>query len=149
MSEPLEFKLSGNLPKVFVTFHGPKGRRSFYAVVDTGSRRCVLPLAIARKLGVDINKSDPPDGKITGFNGATEPYWLGSMPVRLSDGDAAYTWTVEIAFADAIPDRAVLGGIDFLEFFTTTFEGDSRRLSFRPNKNYPGDYESRKTADES
>ena len=69
------------------------------------------------------------------------------MTVRLSDGRAAYEWSTRIAFSDAKARYPVLGWTRFLEYFTTMFKGDTWRVNFEPNKDFPGTYESRNSSD--
>jgi hypothetical protein len=103
-----------------------------YALVDTGSDVSVLPIAIARELGVPL---DDTDGIVVGgASGESFTAYPSHKPVRytiMAEGYRPVSWEGTIYFANEGP-AILLGHHQCLERFDLTFHGPERTLSVLP-----------------
>ena len=130
-----------NLPIVQVRFTELNGKfREIETVLDTGSGRCVLTLGIARVLDIEVSGS--PNGTVKGILGVSKNFWLREVTICLDNGKKAFEWKAPIAFTGAQPIFPVLGWIGCFEFFSTTFDGNPRKVIFKSNSSFPGRFQS-------
>lgn len=132
------FSPSGK-PIVTVRFTGPRNRRTYEALVDTGADLSVISEKMARRLGYDAF-DDPPDGKITGFGGDEVPYWNILVKICLTNGVCELEWEAEIGVVKLDLKLAYLGRKGCLDLLRVTFDPKPNRLTFEADDGFPGDF---------
>lgn len=127
-------------PTIEVEVHGPSGRRTMNALVDTGADLTIFPLSLAQQLGIDVSPSDEPT--TTDFSGTVLTLEEGKAEFELNspEGDETLRWNAVIQFidfGDPDDDTAVLGHVGFLNYFTAVFDGEQASLELIPNGALP------------
>ncbi|OGY31513.1 MAG: hypothetical protein A3C02_00775 [Candidatus Andersenbacteria bacterium RIFCSPHIGHO2_02_FULL_45_11] len=125
--------------KIPVLLSGPKGVMRFDALVDTGSDQTIFPLLDIEEITgilIDRNTKSEVRGRLEQHK---EELFLGSKCVlRLAVEEEVYEFPSSIWFSDDGNSPAILGHSGFLEFFTSTFDGDGHVLTLEPNKRFSG-----------
>lgn len=125
-------------PVVPVDLAGPAGEIDFYGLMDTGSDDTIIPRCLATELGLDIVGTER--SQVTGIGGAKVDVAEAEVEIRLSDGAESVTWNAKVGVIgeqDAGGDFVILGHGSCLEFFVASFDGDRKRLTMLPNRNFP------------
>ena len=123
-------------PIVPVGVFGPLGLRFLDGCVDCGSDDTVFPLALARKLGIDLTGA--PQGEAHPVGGTVVPYLYAAVTLRVSDGIETCEWQATIGFVDLPLRWALLGHAGFLDFFDADLRGARREVFLTPNSLFPG-----------
>ncbi len=125
-------------PEVPVTMIGPARTRTLLGLVDTGSDHTIVPMSVADNLGLDVNEFAITTANV--FGGQSVRLQSGEVVLRLEADGATVTWPTLVSFFD-FPSEAdetiILGHAGFLEFFTSTFDGELESLTLVPNRNLP------------
>jgi hypothetical protein len=125
-------------PEIPVRVHGPTGAAEMLALVDTGADNCVLPLSIARELGIATTPGRGP-GAIA-FGGQRIELSFAEVLIELSDDDTEIRWRARLYFANFPDDTektVILGHEGFLDYFSATFDGKDCVLLLEPNDGIP------------
>ena len=124
-------------PEVTITIHGPSGRASVLALVDSGADNTIFPLKFSRMLGIETTKGKGPGA--LAFGGQQIALSYAEVLLVLRDRESAFRWRTRVYFSDSPTDEnqtAVLGHEGFLEFFDATFLGEECVLELVPNESF-------------
>lgn len=124
-------------PIIPVVAYGPAGVFGFDGLVDTGSDQILLPSYLASYLGVRLQNKNKAHVSSVGDN-RSGIYFVDGIELALESSGKGYRWPARVWFSDSDESPALLGHIDFLQFFTSTFDGKSHELTLEPNKDFPG-----------
>jgi hypothetical protein len=118
-----------------VRVHGRTRNRVLLGLVDTGADSTILPLALARDLGVKVKPcAGPPP---TSFGGETLSLSYGNVAIELTDDQESYRWKTRVLFYDA-PEgsegTAILGHESFLDRFLATVDFRDGVMELIPNE---------------
>jgi hypothetical protein len=120
-------------PEIPVRVTGPAGGASFFALLDTGSDRTILPRRIGERIGAEMDNSTAVTA--LGVGGQQVQVVPGAVDLELVQGKKRYRWRADVAFI-SLPDPkrevTLLGHRGFLEFFDVTFYGENRKVRLRP-----------------
>jgi hypothetical protein len=118
-------------PMVPVRVISPVGDRQVLCRADTGADDTVLPHDMVAALG--ITGLSPPVN-IGGIGGGI-PAVFGTVDLEISDGWTTYRWRAHVGFhaSSLYQSTPVVGLKGFLQYFTATFDGQSRQLDLVPN----------------
>ncbi|MEK6257280.1 MAG: hypothetical protein AABP62_01555 [Planctomycetota bacterium] len=125
-------------PEIPITITGTKLARNFLGLVDTGSDHTIVPLSVARGLGVVVDELEETTANV--FGGQSVLLRAGEVELRLEADGKTITWSAIVSFFDFPSEKdetVVLGHAGFLEFFTSTFDGELEALTLVPNRNLP------------
>jgi hypothetical protein len=123
-------------PILPVQVFGPSGSRLLDGCVDCGSDDAIFPLALARKLGIDLTGAAA--GEAHPVGGTVVPYLYAAVTLRVSDGVETCEWKATVGFVDLPLRWALLGNARFLDFFDTDLRGARREVVITPNPLFPG-----------
>jgi hypothetical protein len=123
-------------PVVPVRIFGPLGSRLLDGCLDCGSDDTILPLSLARKLGIDLTGA--PQGEAHPVGGTIIPYVYAAVTLRVSDGVETYEWQATVGFIDLPLRWALLGHAGFLDFFDTELRGAAREVVMTANSHFSG-----------
>ncbi len=124
-------------PIIAFVAYGPAGFFGFDGLVDTGSDQILLPGYLASYLGVTFQKQNKSHVSSVGDN-RFGIYFVDGIELALQSNSQGYRWPARVWFSESDDAPALLGHIDFLQFFTSTFDGKNRELILEPNKDFPG-----------
>jgi len=130
-------------PIVPIGFSGPLGWRFIDGCLDCGSDDTILPLSLARKLGIDLTGA--PQGEAHPVGGTIVPYAYAAVTLRVSDGIETCEWSATVGFVDLPLRWALLGHAGFLDFFDADLRGARREVFMTPNRQFPGAFRSQQT----
>jgi hypothetical protein len=125
-------------PEVPLRIHGNRGLVDIIALVDTGADNTILPLAIARELGIETRKAKGPVA--VAFGGQQIPLSFADVKLELLAQDEALLWQARVQFfdfADVDSETLIVGHEGFLDFFTAIFDGEQTTLTLEPNNDIP------------
>jgi len=127
----IEFKYSKRGDKYYPTAKivclGPKRKRSFVALVDSGASFSVFRAEVADYLGVPIEKGKPV--YLTGIGGRILGY-LHKLPVEIEDK----RFSCKIIFSkEYTVSLNILGRDNFFLPFLITFNEKQRKINLRNN----------------
>jgi hypothetical protein len=125
-------------PEIPLRVYGPAGHVDVLALVDTGADNSILPLSVARDLGLDTATGKGPAA--TAFGGQRIALSFADVVLELSQEDIVIRWRTRLYFADFPGDNekaVILGHEGFLDFFTATFIGEDCVLELEPNDGIP------------
>lgn len=117
-------------------------RRPFIGLLDTGADDTKLPMGVAERLGVILDRDRPI--LFRGVGG--ESFGLfGEVTMELRQSPKSYVWTARVAFLRDPPEVAadvqanvVLGHTGFFRYFHAGFDFQRGRVQLRPNGLFPG-----------
>jgi hypothetical protein len=125
-------------PEIPIAIEGPVRTGTYLGLVDTGSDHTILPMAIARYLGIAVRPESGPPAIV--FGGHRVQLAVGEVVFSLQSPDEVIKWATEVCFFDS-PDQEedslILGHSGFLDFFSATFDGKSGSLSLDANDELP------------
>jgi predicted aspartyl protease len=126
-------------PEVFLRVHGPAGDTQVHALVDTGSDNSILPMSVARKVGITTTPGSGPGA--TTYGGHEIPLSFADVDLELADDEHSLRWPAHVYFAEVSEEKetALLGHQGFLDFFTATFDGEECVLELEPNSDFPSE----------
>jgi hypothetical protein len=124
-------------PEIPLRVYGPTGHIDVMGLVDSGADNSILPLSVARNLGIETTPGTGPGA--TAFGGQKISLSSAEVVIEMSDEDgAAIRWRAHLHFADFLAENAViLGHEGFLDYFTATFSGGDCVLDMQPNDELP------------
>lgn len=122
-------------PMVPIRVIGPRGSQVVLALADTGSDVTVLPSFLLPVIGAEEGPDEHAHFRGVGGQLVTAEY--RTVTLQLACGDARYEWTASVGFIDG-HNVAVLGHAAFLTHFQATFNSERKRLTLKPNKEFPG-----------
>jgi hypothetical protein len=118
---------------------GPSGGRRlpFFGLLDTGSDDTKLPLSIAHRFGVELDRDHPI--VFRGVGGMAVGHY-GEVVLELRQSPRSYIWAAHVAFLPD-PDDAtseermtiILGHAGFFRYFHVGFDYQRGRVRVRPN----------------
>jgi hypothetical protein len=122
-------------PMIPLRLIGAGGEKVVLALAGSGADETMFPRSLGNVLGVQFDEdASLPVG---GIAGQTVDAVLGELIMEVTTGKRRYRWKQFVRFADfSRPEDeiAVLGHIGFLNYFTTTFNGQGRPVTLKPNK---------------
>jgi hypothetical protein len=120
--------------------HGYDYRSDWTAVergqLDPGADDTVFPEAIAVAIGLNLTQA--PTGTAAGVGQVSATLRYAEVLLRITDGHEYREWPARVGFTAARLHRPLLGFAGFLQFFTSTFEGDLEQVELTVNGAYPG-----------
>jgi hypothetical protein len=121
-------------PLVLVRVIGLYGDVLSVGALDTGSPVTLLPREDKERLGVVIETVR----EFSGVGGGRVRAEFGIVDLELVSLDrrTSYRWAAWVGFCRR--DRALWGHLGFLDHFTTSFDGERKQVSLRPNRTMPG-----------
>lgn len=108
------------------------------ALVDTGADESVLPLSLAKNIGVEVDESRSIPA--AGVGGHPIELLPGAVELEIGDGSESYRWRAIVGFArfDRPENECTcIGHVAALEYFTATFDGERQRCTLVPNATFP------------
>lgn len=124
-------------PIVPIVAYGPSRSFGFDGLVDTGSDQIILPAHIASYIGVSLHNKNK--AHISSFvENRAAIFFVDNIHLALHSGGQVYRWPARVWFSDSNESLALLGHIDFLQFFTSTFDGKNHELILEPNSMFHG-----------
>ncbi|OGY35406.1 MAG: hypothetical protein A3E36_01770 [Candidatus Andersenbacteria bacterium RIFCSPHIGHO2_12_FULL_45_11b] len=124
-------------PTLPIIVHGPTGTFGLDALADTGSDQILFPRYVASLVGVSLGQQN--SAHVSGVGEKRMPiFFVDGIELSLQSDGQAYRWPARVWFSDSDEMPALLGHIDFLQFFTSTFDGKTHELALEPNKEFPG-----------
>jgi len=125
-------------PEIPILVHGPTRAGNYIGLVDTGSDHTILPMTVARYLGISVRLESGPAA--SAFGGHRVQLSVGEVILTLQSQGKAINWATEVCFFE-FPDQEeesfVLGHSGFLDYFTATFDGKLGTLTLEPNDELP------------
>lgn len=125
-------------PEIPITIQGLNLEAVYMGLVDTGSDHTIVPMSVARDLGVAVDEIEESSASV--FGGQSVRLRSGEVGLKLEADGETVTWPTLVSFFD-FPSEAdetiILGHAGFLEFFTSTFDGELESLTLVPNRNLP------------
>ncbi len=125
-------------PEIPIRVYGPAGAAEMLALVDTGSDNSILPLSIARDLGIKTTLGKGPAA--TAYGGQQIALSFAEVELEVSQDDTLVRWRSRLYFADFPGDMekaVILGHEGFLDYFTATFDGGDCVVTLEPNDGIP------------
>jgi hypothetical protein len=125
-------------PEVPLRIHGPNGFATYLALVDTGADNTILPISIARELGITPHPAKGPSA--VAFGGQAIDLSYADVELELTQDAETLRWQARVqffGFADAQPETLVVGHQGFLDYFTAVFDGEQAVLDLQPNQEMP------------
>jgi len=125
-------------PEVPLRVHGTTGSATYMALVDTGADNTILPLSIARELGITTYPAKGPSA--VAFGGQPIELSYADVELEFSQDVETLRWRARVqffGFADAQPETLVVGHQGFLDYFTAVFDGEQAVLDLQPNPEIP------------
>ncbi len=80
----------------------------------------------------------PPTGTGSGVGSRGLPLRYAPVTLRLTDGQEFREWPAWVGFTPAALVYPILGFAGCLQFFTSTFHGDTEEVELTVNRLYPG-----------
>lgn len=108
-------------------------------MVDPGSDDTLLPLAVARAIGVTMDATQIWHAE--GIGGQSVPIILGEVVFELSDGAQTFRWNAKVGlvdFADPGDEVTLVGHAGFLDYFRVIFDGQQRTLELDVTSTFAG-----------
>jgi hypothetical protein len=123
-------------PEIPLRIFGPAGHVDVLALVDSGADNSIMPLSIAKHLGITTTPGKGPGAMA--FGGERIALALAEVILELEQDDDKVRWRARIYFADVPHEKAViLGHEGFLDYFTATFRGEDCVLDLQPGDSIP------------
>ena len=124
-------------PVVPIVVHGPGGVFGFNALADTGADQILFPSYIASYVGISLEQRN--SAHVTGVGeNRVKIFFAEGLELGLQSDGQAYRWPARVWFSDSDDSPALLGHIDFLQFFTSIFDGKNHELMLEPSSDFPG-----------
>jgi hypothetical protein len=123
-------------PIIEIEVAGPLDSRIVDGLIDSGADETILPSSIASDIGIDLSHS--PMGTNRGITGDQLSLSYAEVTLALFDGTSIWQWPAMVGFHTLASKRAILGFAGFLQFMTTTMEGDFEVGRIQPNSLFPG-----------
>ena len=125
-------------PELVLRVIGEHSEEFVMALVYTGADESVLPLSLAKNIGVavDASKSIP----AAGVGRQLIELLPGSVELEIGDGSESYRWRAVVGFArfNRPEDECTcLGHVAAIEYFTATFDGERHQCTLIPNATFP------------
>jgi Aspartyl protease len=121
-------------PIVLVRFIGPSQTYLVRGLLDTGASMTLVPRFYFQKLGLSVARSER--ARLRTASGAVEVL-LGELDLELRTGSSRYQWSARIGFVLRADNIALLGHAGFLDHFSATFDGLSKRVTLKSNGTFP------------
>jgi hypothetical protein len=122
-------------PLIPIAITGPAGSAFFEeAMVDPGADDTLLPLALAKPIGVPLSGG----GWKTNWAGGKYPLWYAEVQLDLSDDIWIWSWRAVVAFSKAAPRYPLLGRAGFLQLINSSFLGQEKGVMLEPNFSFKG-----------
>jgi hypothetical protein len=125
-------------PEIPIRVYGLAGAADMLALVHTGADNSILPLSVARDLGIETTPGKGPEA--TAFGGQRIALSFAEVALEISQRDTVVRWRARVYFADFPDDteKAVIPGHEgFLDYFTATFDGEDCVVALKPNDSIP------------
>jgi hypothetical protein len=125
-------------PEIHISVLGPSRTGVYIGLVDTGSDHTILPMSIARYLGVNVEIDSGPIA--SGFGGQPVQLSVGEVSLGLQTEGEQVEWPAEVCFfefPDAEDESLLLGHTGFLDYFSAKFDGKLGLLTLAPNDEMP------------
>lgn len=110
----------------------PGARVGVVALVDSGADETVLPLAVARAVGVSLSRTAYP---FRGVGGQEVQVRYGTVAFEVRGARRYRRWEARVGFLPGLK-HAILGYAGFLEFFTLTIQSYRGTLRMTPNPRF-------------
>jgi hypothetical protein len=117
-------------------------RRPHLGLLDTGSDDTKFPMAVAERLGVELDRDHPV--LFRGVGGEAVGYF-GDVILELRQSPRSWCWAARVAFLpgpmdDSAEDRIMiaLGHTGFFRYFHVGFDYQRGRVRIRPNGLFVG-----------
>ena len=124
-------------PVIPLFISGPRGALPYLGLLDTGSDDTKIPLAIAERLGIELDRGHPVPFR--GVGGEVFGVY-GTVTLELRQSPKSYRWTTVAAFLPDPPDATdeesaiiTLGHTGFFRYFRAAFDYQRIRVDIRPN----------------
>jgi hypothetical protein len=121
---------------------GDRQCKPFLGLLDTGSDDTKLPISVAERLGVSLDRDHPI--LFRGVGGTTLGYY-GEVVLELRQSPKSYRWAAHVAFLPDPDDitseeriAITLGHAGFFRSFHVGFDYQRRRVRIRPNGLFVG-----------
>ena len=124
-------------PFVPLTVIGANGQLRHFqrALLDPGADDTVLPLSVAKRIGISLR---PDTGHRLRWRGQHYVLRYGDVAFQLAEGGSFCRWQAIAAFSDAPITYCILGQSGCLQFFDVTFRGADRLAELEPNASFTG-----------
>ena len=121
-------------PIILVRFVGPSQTYLVRGLLDTGASMTLVPRFYFQKPGMSMARSERT--RLRTASGAVDVL-LGPLDLELRSGSSSYRWSATVGFVPRADNLALLGHAGFLDHFSVTFDGLSKRVSLKPNGTFP------------
>lgn len=129
-------------PEVPLRVIGDSGDVFCWALVDTGADHSIIPQSFAAQIGVNLDASDEADeGIVSGFAGGQARVRFAEVTLQLGRAGQTVQWTATVGFVEfeqPEDEVTILGHIGCLEFFRSTFDGETKEVELVPTPAFPG-----------
>lgn len=125
-------------PVVTLGIVGATAEGKWDALVDTGADETLLPMSLARVLGVNLDPSLT--SRATDVSGNILAISYGEVVLRIESGSEVISWRTAVGFVEfdsASEEMVILGHGGCLDYFTATFDGQNAELELTPNADFP------------
>lgn len=125
-------------PEIPITVIGPSGEAACIGLVDTGSDSTILPMSLAKYLGIAVHPLTGPPARA--FGGYRVQLFQSDVRFRLESEEESVNWAGPVCFFDfpaKEEETVILGHSGFLDYFTAIFDGKLGTLTLLPNDELP------------
>jgi hypothetical protein len=125
-------------PEVPLRIFGPNGSAMYMALVDTGADNTIMPMTIARELGITTHRGKGPGA--AAFGGQEISLSHADVELELTQDENSLRWRARVQFfgsPDIEPETLIVGHQGFLDHFTAIFDGEQLTLDLQPNGDIP------------
>jgi predicted aspartyl protease len=125
-------------PVISIGITGANGDARWDALVDTGADETLLPLPLAKLLGVSLDADLTSEA--AGITGERLSIHYGDVEFRIVGDGVSIKWLTTVGFVDfgTNADQVIiLGHGGCLDYFTANFNGEKSELELIPNATLP------------
>jgi hypothetical protein len=122
-------------PVIPMTIIGPRSQETPFVLVDSGSDDIVFPMALARRIGVDLSQAPQRHSQGVGTSQPV-PVLYGQVILALSDSVQTVRWRATVGFVSVVLRFSLFGIASGLQFFRTTLDS-VREVELVPDPSLP------------
>jgi len=125
-------------PEAKIRVGGPAGDAYLRALIDTGADHSILPISVAKDIGVDLNIEESDYAR--GVSGHEIVIIPGQVELELLGVEESYRWKAVVGFAEfenAAVECSLLGYAGCLEFLLADFDGQKKVVELTKRANFP------------